>query len=66
MTTFRLPHYFAPHEKNMTLAINRSLAAKKDNHEAGTSALEREIDQKIYASYGLMSEGIVIVEGTGK
>jgi hypothetical protein len=31
-----------------------------------TSALEREIDQQVYALYGLTPEEIAIVEGTGK
>ena len=66
MTTFQLPFYLAEHEKNMPLAISRILPAKKDNHEAGTSALGREIDHKFYASHGLMSEGIVIVEDAGR
>ena len=31
-----------------------------------TSALEREIDQQVYALYGLTPEEIAIVEGTAK
>ena len=31
---------------------------------ASPSALEREIDQQVYALYGLTPEEIVIVEGT--
>ena len=41
-------------------------AAKKINPAAGTSALEREIDQHVYALYGLTPEEIAIVEGTAK
>ena len=33
---------------------------------ADTSALEREIDQQVYALYGLTPEEIAIVEGTAK
>jgi hypothetical protein len=37
---------------------------KKLDHAADTSALEREIDQLVYALYGLTPEEIAIVEGT--
>ena len=33
---------------------------------ADTSALEREIDQQVYALYGLTPEEIAIVEGSAK
>ena len=33
---------------------------------ADTSAMEREIDQQVYALYGLTPEEIAIVEGTSK
>ena len=36
------------------------------NEAADTSALEREIDQHVYALYGLTPEEIAIVEGTAK
>jgi hypothetical protein len=39
------------------------LAAKEANPAADTSALEREIDQQVYALYGLTPEEIAIVEG---
>ena len=37
---------------------------KKKDPAADTSALEREIDQQVYALYGLTPEEIAIVEGT--
>ncbi len=40
------------------------LAAKQMNPAADTSALEGEIDQQVYALYGLMPEEIKIVEET--
>jgi adenine-specific DNA-methyltransferase len=43
---------------------NQILAAKKINPAADTSALEREIDQHVYALYGLTSEEIAIVESS--
>lgn len=36
---------------------------KQANPAADTSALEREIDQQVYALYGLRPEEIAIVEG---
>ena len=42
------------------------LAAKPRNAEADVSALEREIDQLVYALYGLTPEEIQIVEGAAK
>jgi len=42
------------------------LAAKPRDAEADTSALEREIDELVYALYGLTPEGIKIVEGAAK
>lgn len=48
-------------------ALARAItAAKKADPAADTSAFEREIDQQVYALYGLTPEEIAIVEGTGK
>jgi hypothetical protein len=46
--------------------VDEILIAKKVNPIADTSALEREIDQQVYALYGLTPEEIAIVEGTAK
>lgn len=43
--------------------VKRVLATKKRDAEADTSALEREIDELVYALYGLTPEEIKIVEG---
>ena len=43
--------------------VEQVLAAKKTNPAADTTALEREIDQQVYALYGLTPEEIKIVEG---
>ena len=48
----------------MILVVDRIVAAKKANPAADTSALEREIDQQVYALYGLTPEEIATVEGT--
>ena len=42
------------------------VGAKRANVSAGTSALEREIDQQVCALYGLTPEEIAIVEGTAQ
>lgn len=44
--------------------VDQILSLKKDNPEADTSALEREIDFMVYALYGLSEEEICIVEGS--
>ena len=45
---------------------DRLLAAKQRDAEADTSALEREIDELVYALYGLTPEEIKLVEGQTK
>ena len=42
------------------------LTATRENLEADMSALEREIDQQVYALYGLTPEEIKIVEDSAK
>jgi hypothetical protein len=57
----------APDEqKPFIKLVDRILAAKQRDAEADTSALEREIDQLVYALYGLTPEEIKIVEGAAK
>jgi hypothetical protein len=46
--------------------VEKVVAAKQANPAADTSALEREIDQQVYALYGLTPEEIAIVEGSDK
>ncbi|MBM3841330.1 MAG: hypothetical protein FJ398_25945, partial [Verrucomicrobia bacterium] len=46
--------------------VEKVLAAKRQNPAADTSGLEREIDQQVYALYGLTPEEIKIVEEAGK
>ena len=43
--------------------FDQILAAKKKDPSADTSALERQIDEMVYALYGLTPEEIAIVEG---
>ena len=44
--------------------VDQILSLKKDNPEADTSALEKEIDMMVYELYGLSEEEIEIVEGS--
>jgi hypothetical protein len=46
--------------------VDRILASKRRDAEADTSALEREIDELVYALYGLTPEEIKLVEGSAK
>ena len=43
--------------------VDRILAAKKSDPQTDTTALEKEIDKKVYALYGLSAEEISIIEG---
>jgi hypothetical protein len=46
--------------------VERILAAKQRDAEADVSALEREIDELVYALYGLTPEEIKPVGGAAK
>ncbi|MBI2481202.1 MAG: Eco57I restriction-modification methylase domain-containing protein [Planctomycetia bacterium] len=48
------------------LLVDKVITAKRSDPEADTSALEREIDEKVYRLYGLTSEEIGIVEYAAK
>ncbi|RJQ38143.1 MAG: hypothetical protein C4550_07155 [Nitrospiraceae bacterium] len=45
--------------------VDQILTAKKKDPNADTSALEKQIDEMVYALYGLTPEEIAIVEGKG-
>jgi hypothetical protein len=66
LAIFPIPRSFAPHETNLIAAVDRIQSAKQTNPAADTSALEHEIDQLVYALYGLTPDEIAIVEGTAK
>ena len=53
-------------EKNIIAKVDQILSLKKDNPEADTSALEREIDTLVYQLYNLTDEEIAIVEEASK
>jgi hypothetical protein len=61
-----IPIVTAIQQKPIIDFVTKILAAKQSNPAADTRALEREIDQLVYDLYGLTSEEIAIVEGTGK
>jgi hypothetical protein len=46
--------------------VDKILAAKQRDAGADTRALEREIDESVYALYGLTPEEIRLVEASGK
>jgi hypothetical protein len=50
-------------QKPVIKLVDRILAAKQRDAETDTSALERELDELVYALYGLTPEEIKIVEG---
>jgi adenine-specific DNA-methyltransferase len=61
-----LPHPHPRRANRATGAGDRILAAKQRDGQADTSSLEREIDELVYALYGLTPEEIKLVEGTTK
>jgi len=61
-----IPNATASQQKPIIEAVKTVLAAKQANPAADTSAMEREIDQQVYALYGLTPEEIAIVEGSAK
>ena len=55
-----------PKQEEIASKVKSILAAKRKNPAADTSALEREIDQQVYALYGLTPAEIKIVEDASK
>ena len=50
-------------QKPVEILVERILSAKQRDAGADVSALEREIDELVYALYGLTPEEIKLVEG---
>jgi hypothetical protein len=50
----------------ISLLVQKILEIKSANNTADTTVLEREVDQHVYALYGLTSEEIAVVEGVVK
>jgi len=57
-----LPLDYRYKQDDIVALVDKILAAKRANLNADTSALEREIDERIYHLYGLTPEEIRIVE----
>ena len=57
-----LPKVAPPKQSAVAKLVDQVVAAKRQNPAADTSGLEREIDQQVYALYGLTPEEIKIVE----
>lgn len=49
-------------QKQVAHLVEKILAAKQRDAETDTSAMEREIDELVYALYGLTQEEISIIE----
>ena len=57
-----IPKENSSHEEAIVKLVDRILAAKQRDAEADTSALEREIDELVYALYGLTPEEKALVQ----
>ncbi len=57
-----LPVDYRDKQSTIVELVDTILTIKRDNPDANTSTLEREIDERIYRLYGLTSEEIRIVE----
>ena len=66
LEAFPIPAASPEKQKSVELLVDRILAAKQRDAEADVSALEREIDQLVYALYGLTPEEIQLVERAAK
>jgi len=64
LAEFPLPKMRIENLADIAKRVKQILAAKQQCPNADTSALEREIDQQVYALYGLTPEEIAIVEGS--
>lgn len=53
-------------QRQFVALVDRILAAKQRDAEADTSALEREIDELVYALYGLTPEEKALVQAAAK
>ena len=53
-----------PEQQPFIGKVDQVLSLKKENPEADTTALEREIDLMVYELYGLSEEEIGIVENS--
>ena len=62
----RSPAVPSEQQKPVERLVDRILAAKQRDAEADVSALEREIDELVYALYGLTPEEKALVQSAAK
>jgi type I restriction-modification system DNA methylase subunit len=63
---FPIPHADNAQKGTVERLVDRILAAKQRDAEADVSALEREIDELVYALYGLTAEEKALVQAVAK
>jgi len=66
LADFPLPKKRKESAADIANLVRQIVAAKQNNCAADTGALEREIDELVYALYGLTAEEIKIVEGAAR
>ncbi len=59
---FKIPELSIDQQAPFITLVERILATKTENPQADTSLLENEIDQMVYALYGLNDEEIALIE----
>jgi type I restriction-modification system DNA methylase subunit len=62
LAIFPIPRSFGSHEKRLVELVGSMLVAKAKNPAADTKSIDREIDESVYAIYGLSVEEIRHVE----
>lgn len=63
---FPIPAVASEEQKPVERLVDRILSAKQRDAGADVSALERELDELVYALYALTPEEIKLVEGNVK
>ena len=57
-----IPRIAVPNQQPFERLVDRILNAKADDQHTNVTAVEAEIDELVYQSYGLTAEEIVMVE----
>ncbi len=66
LNSLPIPKHISPANKTKTEGLaDKVIAAKITIPQADTTALEQQIDQLVYALYGLTPTEIAIIEGAG-
>ena len=64
LKTFPLPHINAVQQQPIIDLVNQIIEAKKQNPQANTESLEREIDMRVYKLYDLTLEEAQIIDAS--